>query len=210
MLCHYSWKFTWSVCPCRGSWGKWRNSGGGLLRLLTGKFLLPCREKRGKEKGKWTKKEGKSEKGRWKIEKMEGGKLQMRRGQSAPPGSAQPPPSMTPGDNDPGHAGEFFHLQCQSRSQVTTHNIILPKFNRWQHCKSKLSWNNVIWHTFGNFSCMLSSLHYCCMRFLYASGRLFRTNVRCCRRRIWKKKKKTVWWNNYQIRTNARRCRMRT
>ena len=33
-------------------------------RLLTGKFLLTYREKRGKKKGKWIRKEGKSKKGR--------------------------------------------------------------------------------------------------------------------------------------------------
>ena len=52
-------------------WEQWCNSWGVQgaecsLTRLTGKFLLTYREKRGK--GKWRRKEGKSNKGRWKIE----------------------------------------------------------------------------------------------------------------------------------------------
>ena len=51
-------------------------------RLLTRKFLLTYREKRGKEKkrGKWSRKEGKSKKGRWKIENARRKSYKMRRG----------------------------------------------------------------------------------------------------------------------------------
>ena len=51
---------------------QWRNSRGqGVKWLLTGKFLLTYREKRGKEKGEKRWKEVKSKKGRWKMEGKE-------------------------------------------------------------------------------------------------------------------------------------------
>ena len=50
--CHSAivWSFTWFMTPWqrRNSWGQW---GKSFPTLLTGKFLLTYREKRGKEKG---------------------------------------------------------------------------------------------------------------------------------------------------------------
>ena len=76
--------------PCRCIWFRFRpccsgvysrGSGGRMPQtLLTGKFLVTYREKRGKETRKLRRKEVKSKKGRWKIENGSRKSYKMRRG----------------------------------------------------------------------------------------------------------------------------------